>query len=150
MEVVETLVKMMWWYGRGLPPRRLGVVVYDWGGFSAAAPGQMRLVPADMAQAVAEVALHASMQNNIFAVTWLWSKPPLTLWRLLPTPIPKRRILYLGKWDKMYVSERDVFAVKWVKTSCCYALAWSYPWTWIISRRMLRAPLPTPPARAKL
>ncbi|MFZ8811340.1 MAG: hypothetical protein ACO2PN_24955 [Pyrobaculum sp.] len=150
MEVVETLIKMMWWYGRGLPPRRLGVVVYDWGGFSAAAPGQMRLVPADVSQAVADVAQHASTQSNVFAVAWLWSKSPPTLWRLLPTPVPKRRILYFADWNKTYVSEGEVLAVKWVLTDCCYALAWSYPWTWIVSRRVLRSPLPTPPARARL
>jgi len=150
VEVVETLIKVMWWYGRGLPPRRLGVVVYDWGGYSAAAPGQMRLMPADAAQKVADVALHASAQNNVFAASWLWAKPPLTLWRILPTPIPKRRIIYFADWDKMYVSEGGVFAVKWVRSDCCYALAWSYPWTWIHSRRIFRMPVPAPAARARL
>lgn len=147
---METLIKMMWWYGRGLPPKRLGVVVYDWGGYSAAAPGQMRLMPADAAHAVADVAQHASAQSNVFAVSWLWTKPPLALWRLLPTPAPKRRILHFAEWNRMYVSEGGVFAVKWVKTGCCHALAWSYPWTWVVSRRVMRAPLPTPPARARL
>jgi hypothetical protein len=150
MEAVELLVKMTWWYGRGLPPRRLGVVVYDWGGFSAAPPGGMRILPASVAEAAADVLAHADRSGNVFAAAWLWSKPPLTLWRILPTPVPKRRILYFGKWNKMYVSEGGTLAVKWASTECCTALLWSYPWTWVHSRRVFRMPVPAPAARARL
>ena len=147
---METLIKMMWWYGRGLPPRRLGVVVYDWGGFSATAPGQMRIVPASVAEVARDVMAHADRHNNVFAAAWLWSKPPLALWRFLPVPIPRRRILYFAEWNKMYMSKDETLAVKWVSNECCVALLWSYPWAWIRSIRVLRSPLPTPPARARL
>jgi len=151
MEAVELLVKMTWWYGRGLPPRRLGFVVYDWGGFSAAPPGGMRVLPASVAEAAADILAHADGGGNVFAATWLWSKPPPALWRILPTPVPRRRVLYFGgEWNKMYVSEGGTLAVKWVSTDCCLALLWSYPWTWIVSRRVFRAPVPAPPARGRL
>jgi len=150
METVELLIKMTWWYGRGLPPRRLGFVVYDWGGFSAALPGGMRVLPASVAEAVADVLAHADRGGNVFAAAWLWSKPPPALWRILPTPIPKRRIIYFGEWNKMYVSEGGTLAMKWVSTDCCLALLWSYPWTWVHSRRVFRAPVPAPAARARL
>jgi hypothetical protein len=151
MEAVELLVKMTWWYGRGLPPRRLGFVVYDWGGFSAAPPGGMRVLPASAAAAAAEVLAHADRSANIFAAAWLWSRPPPALWRLLPTPVPKRRILYFGgEWNKMYVSEGGTLAVKWASTDCCLALLWSYPWAWVHSRRVFRIPAPAPAARGRL
>ena len=72
MEVVETLIKMMWWYGRGLPPRRLGIVVYDWGGFSAASPGQMRIVPASIADSAKDVLTHAERSGNVFGFNSLF------------------------------------------------------------------------------
>jgi hypothetical protein len=150
MEAVELLIKMMWWYGRGLPPRRLGAVVYDWGGFSAAPPNSMRILPASTAEAAADVLTHADRSGNVFAAAWLWSKPPPALWRLIPTPVPKRRILYFGEWNKMYVSEGGTLAVKWASTECCAALLWSYPWTWVHSRRMFRVPVPAPVARGRL
>jgi hypothetical protein len=142
---------MMWWYGRGLPPRRLGAVVYDWGGFSASAPGQMRIFPANIAEVAKDVLAHADSNRNVFAVAWLWSKPPMALWRLLPAPVPRRRVLYYtGEWNKMYVSASETLAVKWVSTECCVALLWSYPWTWIHSRRFLHIRVPAPAARARL
>jgi hypothetical protein len=150
MEVVETLIKITWWYGRGLPPRRLGFVVYDWGGFSAAPPGGVRILPANTAEAAAEVLAHADRSGNVFAAAWLWAKPPPALWRILPTPVPRRRILYFGGWNRMYVSEDGTLAVKWAATKCCTALLWSYPWAWIVSRRMFRMPVPAPAARARL
>lgn len=150
MEVVELLIKMTWWYGRGLPPRRLGLVVYDWGGFSASPPGSMRVLPDAVGAAANDVLAHADGNSNVFAATWLWTKPPPTLWRLLPTPIPKRRILYFADWNKMFVSKDGTLAVKWVSNECCVALLWSYPWTWIHSRRFFRMPVPTPAARARL
>jgi hypothetical protein len=150
MEVVEALIKMMWWYGRGLPPRRLGFVVYDWGGFSAAPPGGMRIIPASVAEAAKDVLTHADRSGNAFAAAWLWSKPPLALWRLLPTPVPKRRILYFAEWNKMYVSGGETIAVKWASTECCTALLWSYPWAWVRSRRFFRIPVPAPAARGRL
>jgi hypothetical protein len=148
MESVELLIKMTWWYGRGLPPRRLGFVVYDWGGFSAAPPGSVRVLPASVAGN--DILAHADENKNILAAAWLWAEPPLSLWRLLPAPIPKRRILYFAEWDKMYVSRDGTLAVKWVSTECCTALLWSYPWTWIHSRRVFRVPVPAPAARARL
>jgi len=150
MEAVELLVKMMWWYGRGLPPRRLGFVVYDWGGFSAAPPGGMRVLPAAIADSANDVLAHADENRNIFAAAWLWSKPPAALWRLLPVPVPKRRIIYFGEWNKMYVSHDETLAVKWVSTECCVALLWSYPWVWVHSRDVFRVPVPAPAARSKL
>jgi len=148
MEALELLVKMMWWYGRGLPPRRLGSVVYDWGGYSASPPGGMRLLPASLE--ANDILAHADSNGNVFAAAWLWSRPPLALWRLLPTPLPKRRIIYFGGWNKMYVSEGNVFAVKWLEGECCWALLWSYPWTWMHSRRMFRLAAPAPAARGRL
>jgi hypothetical protein len=150
MEVVETLIKMMWWYGRGLPPRRLGFIVYDWGGFSAALPGGLRVLPDSVASAAKDVLAHADRSGNVFAAAWLWAKPPPTLWRLLPTPVPKRRILYFAGWDKMYVSKDGGLAVKWVATKCCVALLWSYPWMWVHSRSFMRMAVPAPAARARL
>jgi hypothetical protein len=150
MEVVETLIKMMWWYGRGLPPRRLGAVVYDWGGFSASPPGGMRVLPASLAEEVNDVLAHADSNDNVFAAAWLWSKPPPALWRLLPTPLPRRRILYFADWNKMYASKDNTLAVKWMRTECCLALLWSYPWTWVHRRRMFHMPVPAPAARGRL
>ncbi len=147
---METLIKMMWWFGRGLPPRRLGVVVYDWGGFSASPPGGMRIVPSNIADVATDVLAHASENRNVFAVAWLWSEPPLALWRLLPTPVPKRRILHFAEWNKMYVSNSGTLAVKWVSTECCAALLWSYPWAWVHSRRVFRLSAPAPAARGRL
>jgi hypothetical protein len=149
MEAVETLIKMMWWYGRGLPPRRLGFVVYDWGGFSAAPTGGMRVLPASVAEAAADVLAHADRSGNIFAAAWLWSKPPATLWRLLPTPVPKKRIIYFGEWNKMYVSAGGALAMKWIVNDCCVALLWSYPWTWIHSKTFFRIPVPASVAGAR-
>ena len=151
MEVVETLIKMVWWYGRGLPPRRLGFVVYDWGGFSASPPGGMRVLPSAAAEAANDVLSHADAAGNVFAAAWLWSKPPPALWRILPTPVLKRRILYFADWNKMYASKDGTLAVKWIDADgCCLALLWSYPWTWIHSRRIFRMPVPAPAARARL
>jgi len=150
MEVVELLIKMMWWYGRGLPPRRLGFVIYDWGGFSAAAPGQMRTLPSSVADDARDVLAHADSGGNAFAAAWLWSKPPPALWRLLPTPVPKRRVLYFAEWGKMYTSRDETLAVKWVSTKCCTALLWSYPWTWVHSRKFFRMAVPAPAARSRL
>jgi hypothetical protein len=150
MEAVELLIKMMWWFGRGLPPRRLGAVVYDWGGFSAAAPGQMRIVPASVAEAARDVLAHADNNRNVFAAAWLWAKPPMALWRLLPAPLPKRGIIYFAEWGRMYVSRDGTLAVKWVSTECCAALLWSYPWAWVHSRRFLLMRMPTPAARGRL
>jgi hypothetical protein len=153
MDAVELLVKMMWWYGRGLPPRRLGFVVYDWGGFSAAPPGGMHALPTSID--ANDVLAHADRGGNVFAAAWLWSKrlwsqPPMALWRLLPTPVPKRRILYFGEWNKMYVSRDGTLAVKWVSAECCTALLWSYPWAWIHSRRVFIVHVPVPAARGGL
>ncbi len=150
MGAVELLIKMTWWYGRGLPPRRLGFVVYDWGGFSASPPGDMRVLPSSITEVAKDVLAHADENKNVFAVAWLWSKPPMAMWRLLPTPIPKRRILYFGEWGRMYVSAEGTLAVKWVSTECCVALLWSYPWVWVHSRRVFRMPVPAPAARARL
>jgi hypothetical protein len=150
MEAVELLVKMMWWYGRGLPPRRLGAVVYDWGGFSASAPGGMRVVPASVAEAAKDVSTHVERSGNVFAAAWLWAKPPVALWRLFPTPLPRRKILYFADWNKMYVSSSETLAVKWVSADCCVALLWSYPWTWVHSRRFMRVHIPAPAARGRL
>ncbi len=150
MEVVELLVKMMWWFGRGLPPRRLGFVVYDWGGFSATPPGGMRVLPTGIAEAANDILSHADGNRNILATAWLWSKPPLSLWRLLPTPVPKRRILYFAEWGKMYVSKEETMAVKWVSAGCVVALLWSYPWTWVHSRHAFRVPVPAVAARSRL
>ena len=150
MEAVETLIRMMWWYWRGLPPRRLGFIVYDWGGFSAAPPGGMRVLPAGVADAAKDVLAHADRQGNIFAAAWLWSKPPPALWRLLPVPVLKRRILHFAEWNKMYVSRDETLAVKWVSMGCGVALLWSYPWTWIHSRHVFRVRVPAPAARARL
>ena len=141
---------MMWWYGRGLPPRRLGVVIYEWGGFSAAPPGVTRSLPAGVAEAATDILAYTDSNKNVLAAAWLWSKPPPALWRLLPTPIPKRRMLYVGEWNKMYISDGGVLAVKWISTECCVALLWSYPWTWVHSRRVFRMPVPAPPARGRL
>jgi hypothetical protein len=150
VEAVELLIKMTWWFGRGLPPRRLGFVVYDWGGFSAAPPGGMRILPASVAGAANDVLAHADRSGNVFATAWLWSKPPPSLWRLLPTPVPKRRILYFADWNKMYVSADGTLAVKWAATGCCVALLWSYPWAWVHSRGFFRMPVPAPAARGRL
>jgi hypothetical protein len=150
MEAVELLVKMMWWYGRGLPPRRLGIVVYDWGGFSASAPGGMRVVPTSVAEAAKDVSTHAERNGNVFAAAWLWAKPPMALWRFLPTPVPKRRILYFAEWGKMYTSRDETLAVKWVSTKCCVALSWSYPWAWVHSKRFVQMRIPTPAAKGRL
>ncbi len=144
------LIKMTWWYGRGLPPRRLGFVVYDWGGFSAAPPGGMRVIPSSIAEAAKDVLAHADENRNVFAAAWLWSKPPMTIWRLLPTPLPKRRIIYIGGWNKMYISAGGTLAVKWASTECCVALLWSYPWTWVHSRRFMRMSVPAAAARTRL
>ena len=144
------LIKMVWWHGRGLPPRRLGFVVYDWGGVSVAPPSSMRVLPAAVAESAKEVLAHADENRNVFAAAWLWAKPPLTLWRLVPTPVPRRRIIYFADWDKIYVSADGTLAVKWAATKCCTALLWSYPWTWVHSRRFVRMAVPVPAARARL
>jgi hypothetical protein len=110
----------------------------------------MRILPDSIADAAVDVLAHADENGNTFAAAWLWGKPPLVLWRLLPTPLPKRRILYFAEWNKTYISKDGTLAVKWVSTDCCAALLWSYPWTWIASRRFVRVPVPAPAARAQL
>jgi hypothetical protein len=150
MEVIATLIKMTWWYGRGLPPRRLGFVIYEWGGFSASPPRGMRALPENVVKNANDILAHAEENENILAAAWLWTKPPLALWRLLPVPVPKRRIIYFAEWNKMYVSRDGTLAVKWVSDNCCVALLWSYPWVWVRSRRFFRMLAPAPSARAKL
>jgi hypothetical protein len=150
MESVELLIKMTWWYGRGLPPRRLGFILYDWGGFSAAPPGGMRILPHSIDGAANDVLAHADANGNTFAAAWLWARPPMAVWRLFPVPVPKRRILYFAEWNKMYTSRDGTLAVKWASTECCVALLWSYPWAWVHSRVVFRMPVPAPAARSRL
>lgn len=128
-------------YAVGLPPRRFGWVVYDYGGV-ASLPGPQwpAVVAPDVKNDLLEAVLaHAKKMRNAVLIVWLYEKP-LALWRFLPPPWLKRRIIIVDEWGKYRESKDKVFAVAWISTACCRAFAWSYPYVALKARRMRYVP----------
>jgi hypothetical protein len=128
-------------YTAGIPPRRFGWAVYDYGGVASLPSAQWPAVvaPEVKGDLLDAVLAHAKARRNAVLVTWLREKP-LALWRLLPPPRIKRRIIILDEWGQYRESKNHVFAVAWIKADCCYGFAWSYPYATLKVRRMRYVP----------
>jgi hypothetical protein len=128
-------------YAVGMPPRRFGWFVYDYGGV-ASLPGPQwpAVVASDVKSDLLETVLaHAKKMRNAVLVAWL-HELPMALWRFLPPPRIKRRIIVFDEWGQYRESRDKVFAVAWIKTDCCRGFAWSYPYVALKIKRMRYMP----------
>jgi len=128
-------------YTAGIPPRRFGWIVYDYGGV-ASLPGPQwpAVVASDIRGDLLDAVLaHARAMRNAVLVAWLYELP-LALWRLFPPPRIKRRIIIFDDWGQYRESKDKVFAVAWIKTDCCFAFAWSYPYIVLKMKKMRYMP----------
>ncbi|MFZ8808809.1 MAG: hypothetical protein ACO2PN_12000 [Pyrobaculum sp.] len=128
-------------YAVGMPPQRFGWAVYDYGGVASIPnAGWPAVVVPDIRNDLLDAVLaHARKMRNAVLVAWLYEKP-LALWRLLPPPRIRRRIIIIDEWGQYRESKDKVFAVAWIKSGCCCALAWSYPYAALKARRMRYVP----------
>jgi hypothetical protein len=128
-------------YAVGFPPRRFGWFVYDYGGVASLPSVQWPAVvaPEVKTELLEAVLAHARRMRNAVLVAWLYEKP-LALWRLLPPPRIKRRIIIFDEWKQYRESRNRIFAVAWIETDCCRALAWSYPYIVLKTRKMRYIP----------
>jgi hypothetical protein len=122
----------------GIPPRKFGWIVYDYGGLaslpSAAWPAVVS--PHIKGELTDAVLAHAKRRRNAVLIAWLSALPALALWRWLPPPKLKSRIIIIDDWGRYRESRDGVFAVAWIKTDCCAALAWSYPYAALKAAKM--------------
>jgi hypothetical protein len=128
-------------YAAGMPPKRFGWWVYDYGG-AASLPGARYpavAAPDIKTDLLDAVLAHAKERRNAVLIAWLHEKP-LALWRFLPPPRIRRRIIIIDEWNKYGESKDKVFAVAWIKTDCCRAFAWSYPYVVLKLKRMKYVP----------
>ena len=128
-------------YAAGFPPRRFGWFLYDYGGAASLPSAQWPAVlSSDIRTDLLDAVMaHARKMRNAVLVAWLYEKP-LALWRLLPPPRIKRRIIIIDSWKQYKESKDRVFAVAWIETDCCHAFAWSYPYAALKTRKMRYIP----------
>ncbi len=126
----------------GMPPRKFGWLIYEYGGVaSLPATSWPAVAASDVRSDLLDAVLaHAKKMRNALLIAWLYEKPMVTLWRLLPPPRIKRRIIILDEWNKYRESRDKVFAVAWIKTDCCRAFAWSYPYVVLKTSKMRYMP----------
>jgi hypothetical protein len=124
-------------YVVGMPPRRFGWFVYEYGGVASLPSAHWPAVVApDIHSDLLETVLaHAKKMRNAVLIAWLYELP-LAVWRFLPPPRIKRRIIIFDEWGQYRESQDKVFAVAWIRTDCCYSLAWSYPYAVLKVRAM--------------
>jgi hypothetical protein len=125
----------------GMPPRRFGWIVYDYGGVASLPSAQWPAVvaPDVRGDLLDAVLAHARAMRNAVLIAWL-HELPTALWRLLPPPRIKRRIIITDEWGNYRESRDRVFAVAWIRTECCHAFAWSYPYVALKTRKMKYVP----------
>jgi len=128
-------------YAAGIPPRRFGWVVYEYGGLASLPGAQWPAVAApDVAGDLLDAVLaHAKKMRNAVLIAWL-HELPLALWRFLPPPRIKRKIIIIDDWGQYRESRDKVFAVAWIETDCCRAFAWSHPHTALKAKKMRYMP----------
>jgi len=129
------LLKFAAWAVRGIPPRRFGYVVFDYGG-AASLPDASQAVFADASlrgDLFDAVLSHARRRRNALLAAWL-SHMPLALWRLLPPPRVRRKIIVIDRFNSYRESKSGETAVAWIETPCCRGFAWSYPYAFAASR----------------
>jgi|ADKH01.1.fsa_nt_gi hypothetical protein len=128
-------------YTAGIPPRRFGWWIYEYGGVaSLPAAGWAAVVAPDVKSDLLEAVLaHAKAMRNAVLVAWLYELP-LALWRIMPPPKIKRRVIVFDDWGQYRESKDRVFAVAWIKTDCCRGLAWSYPYIVLKQKKMRYIP----------
>jgi hypothetical protein len=125
----------------GIPPKRFGWVVYEYGGVASLPGAQWPAVvsPDVRGDLLDAVMAHARERRNAVLVAWLYELP-MAIWRLLPPPKIKRRIIIIDDWKKYRESKDRVFAVAWIQTECCHAFAWSYPYIVLKTTKMRYMP----------
>jgi hypothetical protein len=127
-----TLLKFFAWHARRLyPPRRFLYAVYDYGGVYISPSGAYAgFMHESLIKEARDVIEHARRRNNMLAAAWLSKhvQPPLALWRLMPPPAVKRRILIFRQWNVTEVTEDGSIAVRWVDAPCISGFAWSVPY----------------------
>jgi hypothetical protein len=79
---------------------------------------------------------HAKKRRNAVLIAWLSELPTFALWRWLPAPRIKSRIIIIDDWGRYRESKDNVFAVAWIKNDCCTAFAWSYPYMMLKMMKM--------------
>jgi hypothetical protein len=128
-------------YVVGMPPRRFGWFVYEYGGVASLPSASWpAVVASDIRTDLLETVLaHARRMRNAVLIAWLYELP-VALWRLLPPPRIRRRIIIIDEWGQYRESRDKVFAMAWIKTDCCRAFAWSYPYVALKERRMRYMP----------
>ena len=128
-------------YVAGIPPRRFGWWVYEYGGVaSLPGAGWPAVVATDVRGDLLDAVLaHARAMRNAVLIAWLYELP-LALWRIMPPPNLKRRIIVIDEWGQYRESRDRVFAVAWIKSGCCRAVAWSHPYVVLKERRMRYVP----------
>jgi hypothetical protein len=128
-------------YTVGMPPRRFGWFVFDYGGVASLPSASWpAVVASDIRTDLLEAVLaHARKMRNAVLVAWLYELPT-ALWRLLPPPRIRRRIIIFDGWGQYRESRDKVFAVAWIKAGCCRAFAWSYPYVALKERKMRYIP----------
>jgi hypothetical protein len=134
------LLKFAAYAARGIPPQRFGWWVFEYGGVISLPGAQWpAAVAPDIKGGLLDAVLeHAKARRNAVLIAWLHEKP-LALWRFLPPRI-RRRIIIIDEWDKYRESKDKVFAVAWISTGCCRAVAWSYPYVALKVKKMKYVP----------
>jgi len=129
------LLKFADWAARGIPPRRFGYVLYDYGGVvSLADASHPAFVDVALRSELFDAVLaHARRRRNAFLAAWL-SHMPTALWRFIPPPRVKRRIIIIDRYNSYRESKNGEFAVAWIETPCCRGFAWSYPYAFVTSK----------------
>jgi hypothetical protein len=125
----------------GIPPRKFGWLIYEYGGIASLPSAQWPAVvaPDVKGDLLDAVLTHAKNRRNAVLIAWLYELP-MAIWRIMPAPNIKRKIIITDDWGQYRESKDRVFAVAWIKTECCHAFAWSYPYIVLKMKKMRYMP----------